>query len=82
MPALPRLIVADPMGLVQEQVRAAVTLIDRVVIQIDVPTAESALDELGVGQAAALIPRGTWGTICAGGSWRLALPKWRPTPTW
>jgi DNA-binding NarL/FixJ family response regulator len=70
MPALPRLIVADPMGLVQEQVRAAVTLIDRVVIQIDVPTAESALEELGVGQAAALITAWNVGDDIRG--WELA----------
>ncbi len=70
MSALPRFIVVDPTGLVQEQVRAAVTLIDRVVIQIDVPTAESALDELRMGQATALITSWNVGEGMRG--WELA----------
>lgn len=70
MPALPRFIVVDPTGLVQEQVRAAVTLIDRVVIQIDVPTAESALEELRMGQATALIT--SWNVGDGMRGWELA----------
>jgi hypothetical protein len=70
MPALPRLIVVDPVGLVQEQVRAAVTLVDRVVIQIDVPNAESALEELRMGQAAALVTAWNAGDGMRG--WELA----------
>jgi DNA-binding NarL/FixJ family response regulator len=70
MAALARFIVVDPTGLVQEQVRAAMTLIDRVIIQIDVPTAESALDELRMGQVTALITSWNVGEGMRG--WELA----------
>jgi DNA-binding NarL/FixJ family response regulator len=70
MAALARFIVVDPTGLVQEQVRAAMTLIDRVVIQIDVPTAESALDELRMGQVTALIT--SWNVGDGMRGWELA----------
>ncbi|MFQ3646556.1 MAG: hypothetical protein SNJ54_15860 [Anaerolineae bacterium] len=70
MAALARFIVVDPTGLVQEQVRAAMTLIDRVVIQIDVPTAESALDELRMGPVTALITSWNVGEGMRG--WELA----------
>lgn len=46
MASLPRLIVVDPTGEVQEQVRAALTLLDRLAIQIDVPGAGEAIEEL------------------------------------
>lgn len=70
MAALARFVVVDPTGLVQEQVRAAMTLIDRVVIQIDVPTAESALEELRMGQVTALITSWNVGEGMRG--WELA----------
>jgi len=55
MPTLPRLIIVDPPREIPEQIRGALTLVDRLAIQIDVPGALEALEELKRGKATALI---------------------------
>ncbi len=44
--SLPRIITVDPTGSIPQQIRGAVDLMDRLIIQIDVPSGEEALDEL------------------------------------
>lgn len=46
MASIPRLLTVDPNGNIPHQVRNAIDLMDRVVIQVDVPTAIEAMDEL------------------------------------
>jgi DNA-binding response OmpR family regulator len=46
MPSLPRIITVDPTGSIPQQIRAAFDLMDRLVVQIDVPGAVEAIDEL------------------------------------
>jgi len=46
MAPLPRIMTIDPAGGVAKQVRAAIDLMDRIVIQIDIPNADEALQEL------------------------------------
>lgn len=46
MPSLPRIITVDPTGSIPQQIRAAFDLMDRLVVQIDVPGAVEALDEI------------------------------------
>lgn len=70
MASLPRFVVVDPSGLVQEQVRAALTLLDRVVVQVDVPSAQIAMDELSMSKATALITAWNAGDGMRG--WELA----------
>ena len=45
MPSLPRIITVDPLGTIAQHVRGALDLMDRLVIQIDVPSALDALEE-------------------------------------
>lgn len=78
MAALPRFVVVDPSGLVQEQVRAALTLLDRVVVQIDVPTSQAALDELALGKATALIT--SWDVGDGMRGWELAARVTKTNP--
>jgi CheY-like chemotaxis protein len=55
MASLPRIITVDPTGSIPQQIRAAFDLMDRLVIQIDVPSANEALDELQHGDCDAVI---------------------------
>lgn len=55
MAALPRIITVDPSGNIPQQIRAAFDLMDRLVVQIDVPGANEALDELKRGDCHAVI---------------------------
>src|SRR5262245_48787663 len=55
MPSLPRIITVDPTGTIAQVVRAAMHLIDRSVIQIDVPGGTEALEEIGRGNSALVI---------------------------
>jgi len=55
MPPLPRIITVDPSGTLPGQVRGALDLMDRLAIQIDVPGASDALDEVKRGACTAVI---------------------------
>lgn len=46
MAALPRILTVDPKGSIAQQVRAALDLMDRLIVQIDAPSAGEALNEL------------------------------------
>lgn len=46
MASLPRIITVDPTGSIPQQIRAAFDLMDRLVVQIDVPGPHEALEEL------------------------------------
>jgi CheY-like chemotaxis protein len=50
MASLPRILTVDPTGAVARIVRAAINLIDRSVIQVDVPTGQEALEEVFRGE--------------------------------
>ena len=55
MASLPRILTVDPSGSIPQQVRAAFDLMDRLVVQIDVPSAEEALAEFKRGGVDAVI---------------------------
>lgn len=55
MASLPRILTVDPTGNIPQQVRAAVDLMDRLVVQIDTPSATEALDEMQRAPATAVI---------------------------
>ncbi len=44
--ALPRIITVDPLGNIPNEVRGAISLLDRLAVQIDLPSAQDALEEL------------------------------------
>jgi len=46
MASLPRIITVDPTGSIPQQIRAAFDLMDRLVVQIDVPGPQEAIEEL------------------------------------
>jgi len=58
MPPLPRIITVDPSGTIPSQVRGALDLMDRLAIQIDVPSATDALDEVRRGACTVVV--GAW----------------------
>ena len=55
MPPLPRIITVDPTGTIAQVVHAAMHLIDRNIIQVDVPGGTEALDEISRGTTALAI---------------------------
>lgn len=55
MASLPRIITVDPTGSIPQQVRAAFDLMDRLVVQIDVPGAAEALEEMKRGGISGVI---------------------------
>ncbi len=55
MASLPRIVTVDPNNNIPQQIRAAFDLMDRLVVQIDVPGAEEALDEVKRGGCDAVI---------------------------
>ncbi|MCS6836200.1 MAG: hypothetical protein NZ750_09310 [Anaerolineae bacterium] len=55
MPSLPRIVTVDPSGTIPSQVRGALDLMDRLAIQIDVPSAIDALDEVKRGACTIVI---------------------------
>jgi DNA-binding NarL/FixJ family response regulator len=70
MASLPRIITVDPTGSIPQQIRAALDLMDRLIIQIDVPGPHEALDELKRGGIDAVIAAWTLGNGMQG--WELA----------
>jgi len=70
MGSLPRILTVDPTGKIPQQVRGAVDLMDRLIIQIDVPGGAEALDELKRAACTAVISAWTPGGNMAG--WELA----------
>lgn len=46
MASLPRIITVDPTGMISQTLRAALSLLDRMVIQIDVPNGAEAIEEV------------------------------------
>ena len=70
MASLPRIITVDPIGSIPQQVRAAFDLMDRVVIQIDVPDPAEALVELERGGIDTIIAAWNLGNGTLG--WELA----------
>jgi DNA-binding response OmpR family regulator len=70
MASLPRIITVDPTGNIPQQIRAALDLMDRLIIQIDVPGPNEALDELKRGGINAVIAAWTLGNGMQG--WELA----------
>lgn len=70
MASLPRIITVDPTGSIPQQIRAALDLMDRLIIQIDVPGPNEALDELKRGGIDAVIAAWTLGNGMQG--WELA----------
>jgi len=55
MASLPRILTVDPSGSITQQVRGAIDLMDRLVVQVDVPSAAEALEELQRAPANAVI---------------------------
>lgn len=55
MSSIPRIITVDPSGGIAHQVRSAVDLMDRWIVQVDTPSANHALDELKRGECHAVI---------------------------
>src|SRR5690606_10847296 len=70
MASLPRIITVDPAGSIPQQIRAAFDLMDRLIIQIDVPGPNEALDELKRGGINAVFAAWTLGSGTLG--WELA----------
>lgn len=70
MASLPRILTVDPSGSIPQQVRAAFDLMDRLVVQIDVPGAEEALTEFKRGGVDAVIAAWQPGNDMQG--WELA----------
>jgi len=70
MASLPRVVTVDPKNNIPQQIRAAFDLMDRLVVQIDVPGAEEALDEVKRGGCTVVIAAWDLGVHTKG--WELA----------
>lgn len=70
MASLPRIITVDPIGSIPQQIRAAFDLMDRLVVQIDVPDPAEALRELERGGIDTIIAAWNLGNGTQG--WELA----------
>ena len=70
MASLPRIITVDPTGSIPQQIRAAFDLMDRLVVQIDVPGPQEALEELERGGIDTIIAAWNLGNGTQG--WELA----------
>jgi DNA-binding NarL/FixJ family response regulator len=70
MASLPRILTVDPTGRIPQQVRGAIDLMDRLVIQIDVPDGTEALEELKRAKCTAVIAAWVTGDQMPG--WALA----------
>lgn len=70
MASLPRIITVDPTGSIPQQIRAAFDLMDRLVVQIDVPGPQEALEELERGGIDTVIAAWNLGNGVQG--WELA----------
>lgn len=70
MASLPRIITVDPTGSIPQQIRAAFDLMDRLVVQIDVPDPTEALNELERGGIDTVIAAWNLGNGTQG--WELA----------
>ena len=70
MASLPRIITVDPIGSIPQQIRAAFDLMDRMVVQIDVPDPTEALHELERGGIDTIIAAWNLGNGTQG--WELA----------
>ncbi len=70
MASLPRVVTVDPNNNIPQQIRAAFDLMDRLVVQIDVPGAEEALDEVKRGGCDVVIAAWNLGAHTKG--WELA----------
>ena len=70
MASLPRILTVDPTGRIPQQVRGAIDLMDRLIIQIDVPDGKQALEELKTTSVTAVISSWVTGDQMPG--WALA----------
>jgi DNA-binding response OmpR family regulator len=70
MASLPRVVTVDPKNNIPQQIRAAFDLMDRLVVQIDVPGADEALDEVKRGGCDVVIAAWDLGVHTKG--WELA----------
>lgn len=70
MSSTPRIITVDPTDSIPSQIRAAFDLMDRLVRQVDVPSAEEALEELQFAKCDAVIAAWNLGSAMQG--WELA----------
>lgn len=70
MASLPRILTVDPTGRIPQQVRGAIDLMDRLIIQIDVPDGTEALEELKRAKCTAVISAWVTGDQMPG--WALA----------
>lgn len=55
MPSLPRVVTVDPAGSIPQVVRSALDLMDRLVIQVDVPSGNDALEEIKRGDCRVVV---------------------------
>lgn len=78
MVAIPRIITVDPTGNIAQQVRSAVELIDRLIIQVDVPNGTEAIAELKRGGCQAVIA--TWSAGDNMPGWELAAEVRKAAP--
>jgi len=78
MASLPRILTVDPTGRIPQQVRGAIDLMDRLIIQIDVPDGKQALQELKNASVTAVISAWTTGDQMPG--WALAASIKRISP--
>lgn len=70
MANIPRIITVDPTGRIAQQVRSAIELLDRLIIQIDVPGGADAIAEIKNGGCQAVIA--AWATADRMPGWELA----------
>lgn len=81
MASLPRILTVDPTGRIPQQVRGAIDLMDRLIIQIDVPDGKQALEELK--HAGVTVVISAWVTGDQMPGWALAASikkSWPDTP--
>ena len=78
MASLPRILTVDPTGRIPQQVRGAIDLMDRLIIQIDVPDGKQALEELKNASVTVVISAWVTGDQMPG--WALAASIKRISP--
>jgi DNA-binding response OmpR family regulator len=78
MASLPRILTVDPTGRIPQQVRGAIDLMDRLIIQIDVPDGKQALEELKHGTVTAVISAWTTGDQMPGWALAASIKKMSP----
>lgn len=81
MASMPRILTVDPTGRIPQQVRGAIDLMDRLIIQIDVPDGKQALEELKNASVTVVISAWVTGDQMPGWALAASIKKsWPDTP--